>query len=58
MMEVVRNSPNMFFARKFDPTIDIRPLNDLEQSLGGGGGLDSNTPGDCPQSPLNGDGLI
>ena len=51
MMEVVRNSPNMFFARKFDPTIDIRPLNDLEQSLGGGGGLDSNTPGDCPQSP-------
>ena len=25
----------MFFARKFDPSLDINPINSLEQSLGG-----------------------
>ena len=42
MLAVIRRSPNIFFARKFDPSIDIFPINGLEESLGV---LDRFTPG-------------
>lgn len=42
MLDVIQRSPNIFFARKFDPSIDIFPINGLEESLGV---LDRFTPG-------------
>ena len=35
MKKVVQMSPRIFFARKFDSSIDMGPVNDLELTLGG-----------------------
>ena len=35
LTSILSQRPNMFFARKFDPSLDINPINSLEQSLGG-----------------------
>ena len=43
MKKVVQMSPRIFFARKFDSSIDMGPVNDLELTLGGMNG--DNIPG-------------
>ena len=43
MKKVVQMSPRIFFTRKFDSSIDMGPVNDLELTLGGMNG--DNIPG-------------